>query len=212
MIFLENLTSEHIEILIVTKDGEADKNWRCCLMNDNNGRESLLEVLKDFPDKIAEVMAIWGDEPTVAGPEEKPVPLEQAKADKLAEIGHVCQQVIYGGVVVDGYSYALTEHDQIELLGQTDAVKQGAAAVPYHADGELCRMFGADEFRAVADAAMAHIFFHRTYANHLNAWVKRAETVEEVQGIAYTGNPDDLPEDLMESITLLIKAVTGAYE
>ena len=100
--------------------------------------------------------------------------VEQVRAVKKQEIGAECSAAIYAGVDVGGSHYSLTEHDQTELLAQAQAVKEGAAAVPYHADGELCRMYPAEEFTALAQAATAHVFYHRTYCNHVNAWIARA--------------------------------------
>ena len=70
--------------------------------------------------------------------------VEQVRAVKKQEIGAECSAAIYAGVDVGGSHYSLTEHDQTELLAQAQAVKEGAAAVPYHADGELCRMYPAE--------------------------------------------------------------------
>lgn len=117
---------------------------------------------------------------------------EQVRAALLAEMGLACAAAIYAGVDVGGAHYSLTEHDQTEIMAQYTAVKEGAPAAPYHADGQLCRMYPAEEFTALAQAATAHVFYHRTYCNHLNAWIRRAE-LEELAGIAYGA---DLPEDL----------------
>ena len=86
----------------------------------------------------------------------------QVRAVKKQEIGAACSAAIYAGIEVDGSRYSLTEHDQTELMAQAQTVKEGAAAVPYHADGELCRMYPAEEFTALAQAATAHVFYHRT--------------------------------------------------
>ena len=88
--------------------------------------------------------------------------VEQVRAVKKQEIGAACSAAIYAGIEVDGSRYSLTEHDQTELMAQAQTVKEGAAAVPYHADGELCRMYPAEEFTALAQAATAHVFYHRT--------------------------------------------------
>ena len=102
----------------------------------------------------------------------------------------------------------MTEHDQTELMAQFTTVKEGAAAVPYHADGELCRMFPAEEFTALAQAATAHVFYHRTYCNHLNAWIKRAD-LAELDSISYGA---ELPADLAASMAEIIKAAGGGAE
>ena len=116
-----------------------------------------------------------------------------------------CSAAIYAGIEVGGARYSLTEHDQTELMAQAQTVKDGAAAVPYHADGELCRMYPAEEFAALAQAATAHVFYHRTYCNHLNAWIRRAG-LEELEGIVYGA---DLPEDLAAGMAAILAAAGG---
>ena len=90
-------------------------------------------------------------------------------------------------------------------MAQAQTVKEGAAAVPYHADGELCRMYPAEEFTALAQAATAHVFYHRTYCNHLNAWIARAD-LEELPAIIYGA---ELPKDLAASMAAIIAAAGG---
>ena len=131
--------------------------------------------------------------------------VEQVRAAKKEEIGLACSAAIYAGIDVNGSHYSLTEHDQTELMAQFTTVKEGAAAVPYHADGELCRMFPAEEFTALAQAATAHVFYHRTYCNHVNAWIKRAG-LDELPAITYGA---ELPADLAASMAEIITAAGG---
>ena len=131
--------------------------------------------------------------------------VEQVRRAKKEEIGLACSAAIYAGIDVNGSHYSLTEHDQTELMAQLTTVKEGAAAVPYHADGELCRMFTAEEFTALATAATAHVFYHRTYCNHVNAWIKRAD-LAELDSISYGVQ---LPADLAASMAEIVEAAGG---
>lgn len=131
--------------------------------------------------------------------------VEQVRAAKRQEIGVDCSAAIYAGITVGESRYSLTEHDQTEIMAQYTTVKEGAAAVPYHADGELCRMYPAEEFAALARAATAHVFYHRTYCNHLNVWIARA-ALDELAGIIYGAA---LPEDLAASMAAIMAAAGG---
>ena len=131
--------------------------------------------------------------------------VEQVREAVRQEIGAACSAAIYAGIEVNGRHYSLTEHDQTEIMAQYTLVKEGAAAVPYHADGQLCRMYPAEEFAALAQAATAHVFYHRTYCNHLNAWIARAG-LEELAGIAYGA---ELPGDLAQSMAAILSAAGG---
>lgn len=130
---------------------------------------------------------------------------EQVRAAKLQEIGLACTAAIYAGVDVGDAHYSLTEHDQTELMAQNAAIAAGARAVPYHADGQLCRMYPAEEFAALAQAATAHVFYHRTYCNHVNAWIARAD-LAELDSIKYGA---ELPADLAKSMAAIIAAAGG---
>lgn len=132
--------------------------------------------------------------------------VEQLREVKRQEIGLACSAAIYAGIGIGGSHYSLTERDQMELTAQYTLVKEGAPAVPYHADGELCRLYPADEFTALAQAATAHVFYHRTYCNHVNAWIARAD-LAELDGIAYGA---ELPEDLAASMKAILEAGGGA--
>lgn len=132
--------------------------------------------------------------------------VEQVRAAKLQEMGLACSAAIYAGITLESGRYSLTEHDQTEIMAQYTAVKEGAAAVPYHADGTLCRMYPAEEFTALAQAATAHIFHHRTYCNHLNAWIRRAD-LQELDTITYGA---ELPADLAASMKQIIEEASEA--
>lgn len=131
--------------------------------------------------------------------------VEQVREAVKQEIGAACTAAIYAGITVGESRYSLTEHDQTEIMAQFTAVKEGAAAVPYHADGELCRMYPAEEFTALAQAATEHVFYHRTYCNHLNAWIARAD-LEELGCITYGAA---LPEDLDKHMAEVVSAAGG---
>ena len=139
--------------------------------------------------------------------------VEELQAIKINEIGEACTAIIYAGIEAETTQglerFSLNERDLLELFAQRDKVLAGAPAVPYHADGKLCRMFDADEFMAVVKAAEAHIFYNRTLANTYNGWIRRSETWEELQEI-YHGV--SLPDDLQEHLDNLIATVSGGAQ
>lgn len=120
------------------------------------------------------------------------------REDKAAELSKACHATIVAGVDValsDGSTghFALEETDQINLTTAYNAVQTEASGYPYHADGQLCKMYPAADIIAISEAAMSHKLYHTTYCNHLMAWARRAETVDELSGITYGA---ELPEDL----------------
>ena len=133
-----------------------------------------------------------------------PVPLEDRRAAKTTAMSAACNAAITAGMDVTTTQgtehFSLQETDQINLTAAVTAVQQGAAGYPYHADGELCRMFTAAEIGAVGEASIAHKLYHTTYCNHLFAWIRRA-TASELAGITYGA---ELPDDLAASMQALL--------
>ena len=101
----------------------------------------------------------------------------------------------------------MQETDQINLTTALSAVQSGAAGYPYHADGQLCRLFTAAEIQAIAAASVKHKMYHTTLCNHLLTWARRAETKEELSDIAYAA--DGMPEDLAANMAAVLAAAEG---
>lgn len=132
--------------------------------------------------------------------------ISHMEKSKESEISEACHAAIVAGVDVtlsDGSTghFALEETDQINLTTAFNAVQQGATGYPYHADGQLCKMYPAADIIAISEAATAHKLYHTTYCNHLMAWARRAETVDELSGITYGA---ELPEDLAANMAEVI--------
>lgn len=137
--------------------------------------------------------------------------LDEIRADKLAELSAACNAAITAGMDVETTQgtehFSLQETDQINLTTALSAVQSGAAGYPYHADGQLCRMFAAAEIQAIAAASVKHKLYHTTLCNHLLTWARRAETREELSGITYAA--DGLPEDLASNMAAVLAASAG---
>ena len=78
---------------------------------------------------------------------------------------------------------------------------------PYHLDGQLCAIYPAADIIAMGEAATAHKLYHTTYANHLFAWVRRCDTLEDVAAITYGSA---LPDDLAANMTAILEAASNA--
>lgn len=140
-----------------------------------------------------------------------PDPLKAAKSTKLSELSTACNAAIVAGCDVTlsttkGH-ISLTDEDQINLTTAVGAVNQGAEGYPYHLDGQLCAIYPAADIIAMGEAATAHKLYHTTYANHLFAWVRRCDTLEDVAAITYGSA---LPEDLAANMTAILEATSNA--
>ena len=139
------------------------------------------------------------------------LPLDEIRTDKLAELSASCNTAITAGMDVETTQgtehFSLKETDQINLTTALSAVQSGAAGYPYHADGQLCRLFTSAEIQAIAAASVKHKLYHTTLCNHLLTWARRAETKEEISGITYAA--DGLPEDLAANMAAVLAASAG---
>ena len=137
--------------------------------------------------------------------------LDEIRADKLVELSASCNDAITAGMDVETTQgtehFSLQETDQINLTTALSAVQSGAAGYPYHADGQLCRLFTAAEIQAIAAASVRHKLYHTTLCNHLLTWARRAETKEELSGITYAA--DGMPEDLATNMAAVLAADAG---
>ena len=138
-------------------------------------------------------------------------PLDEIRTDKLAELSASCNTAITAGMDVETTQgtehFSLKETDQINLTTALSAVQSGAAGYPYHADGQLCRLFTAAEIQAIAAASVKHKLYHTTLCNHLLTWARRAETKEELSVITYAS--DGMPEDLAANMAAVLAAAAG---
>lgn len=133
------------------------------------------------------------------------VDIEKLRTLRLAEVGSACEAAIYDGVDVTTSKgmehFALTINDQTNITNLAVMAQSGATVI-YHADGELCRAFSPEEMLAVSNVAVKHKIYHTTLCNHLNVWIRRAETVDELAQIHYD---TPLPKDLAESMAILLE-------
>lgn len=137
--------------------------------------------------------------------------LPAARAAKESELSAACNAAIVAGMDVETSQgtehFSLQETDQINLTTAYNAVISGSANYPYHADGQLCRMFTAEEITAISNASISHKLYHTTLCNHLLTWARRAETAAELDGITYAA--DKLPEDLAANMAQVLAAATA---
>jgi len=133
------------------------------------------------------------------------VDIEALRSAKLAEISAAAEAAVYAGCTVQLPStgkdehFSLTLKDQIDLSAAFTAVTNGAPYYPYHSDTLLCRLYPAEDIMVMGKAATAHVLYHTTYCNHLNTWIRRAETEAELETIFYGAElPEDLAKNMME--------------
>ena len=191
------------EIQVTTKTGSCSESFL------QEEMRSFSDETKDaIVEKVSEI-AYNGEYTIEDEPDDRP--LDEIRTDKLAELSSSCNAAITAGMDVETTQgtehFSLQETDQINLTTALSAVQAGASGYPYHADGQLCRLFTAAEIQAIAAASVKHKLYHTTLCNHLLTWARRAETREELSGITYSAN--GLPEDLAANMAAVLAAAAG---
>ena len=159
-------------------------------------------------EEIAKREAYNGEYTIEEEPDDRP--LDEIRADKLAELSSSCNAAITAGMDVETTKgtehFSLQETDQINLTTALSAIQNGSTGYPYHADGQLCRLFSAKEIQDIAEASIKHKLYHTTLCNHLMTWVRRVEDKKELANIKYS--IENLPKDLKQNmIDILEKTV-----
>lgn len=111
-------------------------------------------------------------------------PINEVISQKKSELSTECEKIIVAGVDVGDAHYSLTIEDQANILAWM-AVAQTGKAVPYHQDGQPCRIYTAEEFMEVANAAVAFKTAQTTYCNLLMRQVEAMTDVDEVKAVKY---------------------------
>lgn len=160
--------------------------------------------------------------------------LEYLKAKKIAEMSTTCESVIEAGVDVvlsDGEShhFSLTEHDQNNLnslsserqLAILTAMLTGAtteeitevvnATYEYHADGELCCYYSAEDFMTITAMMTAWKKYHEAYFNSLKLYINSLEDVVAIAAIEYGVEiPEAYQSEVYQNWAAQIAALSAA--
>lgn len=151
----------------------------------------------------------------VPDPEPYVPTLEEVKAAKKSEISAICERVIFSGCDVtlsDGqlHHFSLTEKDQINLFGKQAQMAAGADRFEYHADGQPCQYYSAEDMENIIGSAMWYVSYHTTYCNALNMWIAGCESAEEVQEIFYSADvPEEYRSEVLDAYLIQIAEMAG---
>ncbi len=128
------------------------------------------------------------------------------KQRKIEQMSQACNDAIVSGVDVelsDGntHHFSLALEDQMNLLSLQSMILAGADAVPYHADGEECRYYSADDFTRIAETATYWKMYQESYYNSLRTYIQSMETMPELLAVTYgMGVPLEYQTDVLRQI------------
>ena len=116
--------------------------------------------------------------------------VEEAKPAKIAEIKQVCESYIYAGTDVT-YSDGTTEHftytlaDQSNISEMFTAIMAGATEYPYHADGEICKIYSKEQIVTIYGTLSLFKTEATTYHNSLKAQINAMTDADAISAIKF---------------------------
>lgn len=141
-------------------------------------------------------------------PEEAPIDqiyettFEFVQSSKIKEMSGICNQIITNGfdvILSDGeqHHFSLTIQDQLNLITLSTLVSSGEQEIAYHADGELCKYYSAQDIMTIIAKATEFKTYHVTYFNSLKAYIEAIDNIEDISRIGYG---IDIPEEYQSEI------------
>lgn len=164
---------------------------------------ALKEAIDSGKDIIVEPDSPAEDEPEPTDPVEE-ITIEYIKTAKINELNSTCNKVITGGfdIVLSDENishFSLTTQDQLNLITLSVLVESGETSIPYHADGELCKFYSANDIKAIISAATSFKTYHVSYFNALRAYVESLENIDSISEITYGCEiPDEYQSDVLK--------------
>ena len=109
----------------------------------------------------------------------------EALEAKLNEISAASKAAIVGGIDLNGSHYSYGTENQNNISNAATLANQTKLAVPYHADGESCRLFEPAEITSIYVSEETNLTHNITYHNQLKLYVQNLATKGEIEEVKY---------------------------
>ena len=119
-----------------------------------------------------------------------PDPIDSVKAEKITEIKKDCEEYIYAGTSVT-YTDGNTEHFTYNLADQSNisemftAVMAGATEYPYHADGEICKIYTKEQIVTIYGTLSLFKTEATTYHNSLKSQINAMTDADAISAVKF---------------------------
>jgi len=161
----------------------------------------LVPAIEDSPIPIEEDE----EEQPIISNEDPDITVEFVREAKINKMSQTCNQVIEAGFDIELSGkiehFSLTTQDQLNLISLSSMAANGMEAIPYHADGEICRFYSNAEMQAIVARATAFKIYHTTYYNALKNYINSLDTIEAIAAITYGVElPEAYQSDVLKSL------------
>ena len=148
-------------------------------------------------------------------PEPGPASVDSAKAEKITEIKKDCEEYIYAGADVT-YANGVKEHftytlaDQSNISEMFTAVMAGATEYPYHADGEICKIYSKEQIVTIYGTLSLFKTEATTYHNSLKAQVNAMTDVDAINDVKF--KETELTGEYLENYAAMMSSAKTQLE
>ena len=159
----------------------------------NDGTTFINPVIED-DQPIIENDPMDGQEPPV-------VDIFKLRDEKISEMRYACDANITNGVDVEvegGFQhFSYTLEDQTNIKDAFDMAMQTGLAVPYHCDGQGCKLYSTADIVKIFVAEKSNLTYHTTYFNQLRQYIMTLEDADDILAIYYG---IELPEPYLTNL------------
>lgn len=136
------------------------------------------------------------------------VSLDQLKEQKISQMSQACKDKITQGfdmILSDGarHHFSLQLTDQLKITKLNDRAVAGMDFLPYHADGEPCKIYTAEEIIALNRNMEYIIEYETTYFNSLKLYISNMTDKNDIINLKYG---DEIPVDFQSDVLKLLLA------
>lgn len=121
---------------------------------------------------------------------QEPKSADFIKAEKIDEIKKACEDYIYAGTnvtILDGTTehFTYTLADQSNISEMFTAIMAGATEYPYHADGEICKIYTKEQIVTIYGTLSLFKTEATTYHNSLKAQINTMTDADAISAIKF---------------------------
>jgi len=129
--------------------------------------------------------------------------IDYVRKHKIIELKEICGQVIENGIEFNGKQYSAKLEDQISIGTLIQIAKLGGN-LPWHANGESCEIFTAQDFLELSDNIMAHVIYHQTYMGGIKKYLNSLEDINLINNFNYgDALTEEIELDIYNNLALL---------
>lgn len=137
--------------------------------------------------------------------------LSYVKKIKNEELNSACTEMIYSGIDVETTKgtehFSLTDVDQLNIKALYDKAISGETSLLYHSDGNLCRIFTADEIKSLMSQVLFHVTFYTTLCNHLHVQVNNMRSIDRINEVNFSVS--SLTDTYKDSFNQIVNSFGG---